>query len=1676
MSFRIAPASGANMPEADCLLDEELLTRVVGMQFGLLSPQEIERMAPKVITDNVAHAKNLPKLNGPNDPALGPADRRVRCRTCRDKWYGCMGHPGVIRLPLQVYHAGHVDTTYKLLQAVCHACCRPKCSDAEAAATTIQSGMPRFAFTFGKCKGRIKCPHCGCPQPKYAKAGVSITRSWKPAQLDALRAISPALAADAVRKFTPTDALDIFANMSDADVRAFGMHPTLAHPAWLILQNVAVLPPNARPAIMAAEGSKRRGQDDITSQTQQILKACKAVRKHVLALFDPPCYERLTNKRKHKESATAARAAEAAASKSGASAKPAETALDESRTAALNERLTAIEFCVGGSTPSQLTEAEALATRWALPDDVITLSAAQASQLWVSLPVLCEKLQTAVAIMFDNSGRYAPQARQRTGGAKKGLTDRWVGKTGRMRGNLVAKRVDMSARTVIKPDACLDVDQLGIPTAFAVVLTKQEDVNARNVQRLTEAVRRGPGVLGGAARVLLASGTMLQLQYVDAAARARLVLQPGDLVERHLRDDDRLVFNRQPSLHRLSMMTHRIKLIDGLAISVPLAVVGPYNADFDGDEMNLHALQAALADAESAELMAVSRNVMNPQNNEPCLGLVQDVRVGAMLLTRRSTTLSRDQMHQCVGAIAYPLAGKPVLPPPGAAPGPDGAPRWTGKQLVSLILPSIFMERWTRGADPAVTRADDPEERYVHIHAGELRAGVLCKATLSSATGGIVHRICTDFGQEAAVRFLSDFQRIIYTWLPSHGLSMGLKDCVVAASTRAQIDAGADALDALVAQLTEEAAGISRVPPATAARLEAYILTILTSSLDRASKLVLGEAAERDGRSGFMDMVAAGSKGNSNNIAQVMACLGQQVVDGRRIGPAAPGGRTLPCFPPGAFSAAARGFVSSSYLSGMLPHEYFYHMQGGRAGLVATAVKTAETGYGYRSMEKAQENNVTQWDASVRNGQGYVIECVVGGDCMDPTRLERVDMSGALRADDAAVAAAMAADPVAAARVRTLRDNLRAALLTPLYTDLTTTLLLPLNVRAERERCAHDRPALSCAPTAAVWLSEVDALVDALRARLVSADVMVALELAVRWECAPALLTAARLDVASFRATLAREIYTRTLDALAQPGDAVGIVAAQSIGEPSTQFTLDAFHQAGLVQRRMTVGVPRLKELTNASKHITTPSMVLPLRGGISQVEAERLAATLQFTCLDAVLTSSYVQLDPPGDGISLPYTNMAKDAALMEAASALFGSELASGENLSPWVLRLVLNKPALAVHNFTPEAVALELARQVADTPLQFVASQPNASAWVVRVRVLDDPSETACRRLHARVREQVLLGGISGVRDARLVASSRTSFGRDGELIVAPAFCVDTDGSALRNVATRDWVDWEHTVTNDVQEVAAVLGIVAARATLFAELDRVISYDGGYVDARHLVGLVCTMTHRGELMAATRHGINRVDFSVLQKASYEEPVDMILQAALTAERDDLNGVCQAVIVGQKVPVGTGTVSVQRDVDVDVDMDAMQPPVFGNARTGFTSRACVAQDNVVGKKRRRQPDTDDSVDAAIISSVREGFKAPEAAAAAWATLPAAGSSAAARQVTRLPQAFRRGLAGRLITTNKHGVFDATMPVARIVDAAVTAQSAQPAHAPVASAATPPSAAVNTHGRTRAFRPSSPV
>ncbi len=1533
-----APSSGA-ATSVDHLLTTGAGTlevaRIAGVRFGLATAETIERTAGAVVKEHSLFSKNLPKLHSPNDPGMGPCDRRVVCSTCHNGWFTCPQHMGVIRLPIPVFNPVHFDTVLSVLQSVCFSC-----------SAVLAAGGGNAAGTSAS-KGRTWCGVCGLPQPKYKRGGhLVIRREWVPTKLAELAKQSPGTAAAvaAGRPFTAADALEVFKAMGPADIRGVGMDPDLSPPAALIMQNVCVLPPSARPTVMAAEGSKRRGPDNNTTQLQNLTKAIRALTRAMNGGSGPTGKGSLVNPPTGPDACSEFKFV-AAGARDGAE----------------------------GYVP--WTPHDVSALRDVLDDAVAGVTPAVCAAVWTQFPHLAERVQNEVAAMIHNSGRYAPLVKQRTGVPQRSLHNRLVGKGGRMRCNIFAKRADQTARGVIRPDKMLDIDQVGLPWAFMNTLTRPEEVHAGNLQRLTAAVAIGPGKRGGAARVLRANGTLVQLHLWNGPP---LQLQPGDLVERHLVDGDWVLLNRQPTLHRLSKMAHRVVGVPGNAICLPLGVMGPYNADCDGDEVNVHVVQSLDAEAEARMLIAVGANIMNPQTNAPCISLVQDARVGAMMLTRSSTRLTKGVMAACMAAIHYKLRGKEYLPAPGGGQHPStGEPLWTGRQLVTAMLPpGVFLERRVRGAGPEVTRTNDPEDQYVLIENGVHVSGALCKATLGTVSGGLTHRIFTTAGPRAVLRFLSDFQRVVYTWLPTAGLTVGLTDCVPPIGTTLAIKSAGAATDAAVAELQRRAvtlAGAGALGPVEAATVEAYILTMVSATLDYTSRCVL-QAQTKMPNSGLATMVAAGSKGSASNPAQVMGNLGQQVVDSERPPPDGVSLRTLPSFPPGALSAAARGFVTSSFLDGTSPTEYFQHMQAGREGLVATAVKTALTGYMFRTMAKAMETNTIQWDGSCRNAQGWILEYVAGGDSLNPCAVCQVNLRPLLMAGRAEVAARFAADgdgagggigasgEFAASSIMVtfaaVQGRLRRWFLTALYPTgvAATRTLLPLNLRDELAVLAHDlasgrvqrkgldavAQAAQAAQTAQTAQTAADgpsrlscgaavqAMVATVTELLPVAPTADALVGHVLWELTPAALQTAglRLDTDGplLAATLGATLRARLLNALAHPGECVGLVAAQSVGEPSTQFTLNAFHQAGMLQRRMTVGVPRLQELITATPRIKTPTTTAALRRDVAPPDGAAAAAqSLQFLCLANAVRTSYVVLDPVGGPAPGRPSVLVKDTVLLQHVAAVFGPEPAGA---SPWVVRMVLQRAVLEQHRYTPEGVARALGRQLPpDASVVVTYSEPSMKQWVVRVRLLADCSERAARVLHGYLLDSVLLGGIEHVRAVRLVdlpcmvaAEAGGEASDEGGLVQGTQQGVDMEGVALRALATRDWIDWTTTITNDVVATAEVLGMVAARAVLFAELDKVVSAEGGYVDARHIAQLVTTMTHRGFVMALSRHGINRTDYSVLQRASFEEPVDNLQAAAAAGTVDPLRGLSESIYVGAKAPLGTGTVAVQEDVDADI------------------------------------------------------------------------------------------------------------------------------------------------------------
>jgi DNA-directed RNA polymerase II subunit RPB1 len=361
---------------------------------------------------------------------------------------------------------------------------------------------------------------------------------------------------------------------------------------------------------------------------------------------------------------------------------------------------------------------------------------------------------------------------------------RLTGKRGRLRGTCNGKRVDFSSRSVITPEVALDVDELGVPRAVAMTQTIPERVTRFNLEELGRAVRNGPARIPGA-QAYVHDGVRTNLSMCRDRARVQLVL--GDVVHRNLRNGDWVVFNRQPTLHKASIMGHRVRVMDGRSFRLSLPCTIPYNADFDGDEMNMHVPQGVEARAEVEDIMSVTMQLLSAQKCAPSMGLVQDSLISAFLLTSRDTFLSRGAFFDCMMRVHY---GDDTHGGAGGAAPPHPAvfcrdPRtgvvtalYTGKQLLGTVLPrGLTMSRKTRNlgdCDPM-----DARERWVSVRAGELVCGQVGKEILGAKSGSAVHIVSLDLSRERALQFLSDCQRVLCAWLTRVGFSVGVKDCLL---------------------------------------------------------------------------------------------------------------------------------------------------------------------------------------------------------------------------------------------------------------------------------------------------------------------------------------------------------------------------------------------------------------------------------------------------------------------------------------------------------------------------------------------------------------------------------------------------------------------------------------------------------------------------------------------------------------------------------------------------------------------------------------------------------------------------------------------------------------------------------------------------------------------------------
>ncbi len=595
---------------------------------------------------------------------------------------------------------------------------------------------------------------------------------------------------------------------------------------------------------------------------------------------------------------------------------------------------------------------------------------------------LWELLQYHVTTYIDNAVSGVPPARHRSGRPLKTLSQRLKGKEGRFRGSLSGKRVNFSARTVISPEPNLSINEVGVPLKIAKEMTVPMTVTAFNLEVAKEFVRRGSENHPGANYVKRPDGRRLKVTDKNADELAD-ALEVGWKIDRQLKNGDIVLFNRQPSLHRMSIMGHFVKVMPDKTFRLNPAVCAPYNADFDGDEMNLHVPQNVEAMAEARILMLVQQNILSPRFGGPIIGGLHDHISGIFLLTKGYSLFTENEALDVSRKV-----GIHELPEPAVKK--EGVNYWTGKQIFSLILPKDLEMNYTAKIceNCDVCKKEECEkDAYVVIREGVLKCGTIDEKAIGAFSGKIVDRIVKTYDDETARHFIDNVTRLAIRAIMRFGFSFGISDADIPREAKVQTTDVILDSEKQVRKLIEayDAGELEALPGRTLNEtLEMRIMQELAKARDAAGSIA-GKHLASEGDNSAVIMARSGARGSFLNLTQMTGCVGQQSVRGERI-MRGYSDRTLPHFQAGDLGADARGFVESSYKKGLNPTEFFFHAMGGREGLVDTAVRTSQSGYLQRRLVNALQDLEVKYDGTVRETRGVIVQFQYGEDGVDPMK------------------------------------------------------------------------------------------------------------------------------------------------------------------------------------------------------------------------------------------------------------------------------------------------------------------------------------------------------------------------------------------------------------------------------------------------------------------------------------------------------------------------------------------------------------------------------------------------------------------------------------------------------------------------------------------------------------------
>lgn len=1531
------------------------VTSVSKIRFNLLSPE-------KILTQSVAHIyKHITKGGDPQgtltDPRLGATQKSRNAITylAAKTDHGNFGH---CNLAMPVYHPVYFPKVIDILKATCPACSSIRENEeySHALIKRQTSGIAtkdklKFILQLLTRKKPTVCKHCESPLPDIVNdsanqvLGVALTYTSKKevgtgkdddSSTTAKGAGKQKKVKEPPQPITAKRVFNILKRISDEDAEIMGFNPAWSRPEWMIITVLPICPPMVRPSVVTDDG--KTSDDDITQSLHNIIK--------------------------------------------------------------FNNNL----------------------------QDTINQNAAMEDETTDKVNTLMSDLRTLqlhVASLIDNETNAYNNVCNRAHRPLLTLKGRHKGKKGRIRGNLEGKRCNKSARTVITADPNLSISQTGVPYEIAMILTYPETVNRYNLKHLTTLVHRGADKYPGANEIKLPQHNYpINLSCISTEERQNMTLPIGSIVYRHLLDGDIVMGNRQPTLHKMNMMGHYVKVLPGKSFRYSVNITTPYGADFDGDEMNLILAQNEMTRRELEFLALSSTQMVSPQANKPVVGAVQDT----MLATYRASSehirgYSEHERYylnykEFMTLVAWTSKSGGSMP----APSKKG---WTMVNLFNMIMPSVTVKRSVRVNN---------KKLKLEIHNGVLndvplgqRMAPMQKDSglLSASAGSLFHIAWNDLGHEAARDLIDDLSRVSSQWLVMDCFSVSLRDFELHKKYRDDIESYKKDYLQKVERLIDglhsdnytdafrDSLGLGNrgLTANNYEQFESDIHYLLSECRNKCQEHAQAHIREYDVGSyydnQFMSMVEGGSKGKPTNMVQVVSLLGQQDMLGSRVGNYYDR-RPLAFVPKDDLSAESRGMVTSSYMSGLNFLEYIYHAMAGRNGVISTSIKTAETGYLQRKLVKRLEDIVSYYDATVRGGGGIIIQYVYGGDGYDGAHVEKQSITHI----SYSMAQLLLTFKFTDKEFDTLKEMASHAGVAINLENETTAIDNEIDALTEdwkylRRRYRYDLP--ESIPS----VVNFDRLIESVSYRLgvsgknpflkpdevlLPSYIYVTIQELERTKLRlPTTDSINKFSLHQFFALLRSKLTSRKLvfehgynkyafdelikeiihtfyTGMVSPGDAVGTIAAQSIGEPGTQMTLDTFHNTG-GRAVVSAGVPRFKEILSVTK-MKTPSVSIYLD---SVLVPSNIIDTISSTIINGTKYSDLVGVA----GEKLVPTMRTVDTFLLEVSrhdrdeakrlkKEFVNQYMHTAVDSTKTIMGIMDKFEILTYSDIINRSdiyyigTADDDIRESNDEFDLGDDEEVEYPIWLIDLEITHDKTNVfdkepiepvdsiqfkyvpgdnvshiygtidarkasmqAVQNAEKTLRTRKIKGvsGITNIttrtekRDiyldnGRIIQRNNIEYGELSEVMMSDrTYIIDTVGSNLIEVLSMDNVDPYQTISNDITEMGHLLGIEGARSCIIRELNNVLSAAGANIDIRHIKLLADAMTCRGFIQKIDRYGAKKGESGPLAVASFEETTTTLCDAAAYGVTDTMNGVSANIMFGQFIKLGTNAFETYLD-----------------------------------------------------------------------------------------------------------------------------------------------------------------